>query len=62
MSIGAGIRYDGNHLDRERAKGPSLGVYLNFAKRYCEHCSSWQPRLGEAVKGWKCAKCRTAEV
>jgi len=61
---GAKIRFDrfsGSRLDWERKKAEATGVFLNFGKRFCEHCNSLKPKgKRKAVKGWKCDDCMTA--
>jgi ribosomal protein L37AE/L43A len=63
---GAATRFDmfsGSRIDSERKKAEATGVFLNFGKRFCEHCNSYKPKgKRKAVKGWKCDDCMTANL
>ena len=61
-SKGTGIRYDndlgGNHIQRLRDRPATMGVFLRFNQRFCEHCKQSKPKgKRPAIKGWKCDDC-----
>ena len=62
---GIGTMFDndfgGNHLDRLRKTAPQIGVFLDYANRWCSACGHKKPTKGgtKPGKGWMCADCKT---
>ena len=48
-------RYLGLLVNREGGGG---SAFPPPGKRYCEGCATHKPRIGKAVKGWRCEGCR----
>jgi hypothetical protein len=63
-SKGFSTRYDkdlgGNHIEALRKQAPQLGVFLDFAHRWCSCCGKKKPTKGgtKPGKGWACADCK----
>src|SRR5574340_1034520 len=61
---GFSTRYDndlgGNHIERERDRARSSGIFLGYAMRRCLGCGKKKPTKGgkgQAGKHWRCADC-----
>jgi hypothetical protein len=52
--------FGGNHIEKIKNTGPSLGVFTHFGHRFCETCQKSKPSdRTKAFKGWKCLDCKS---